>query len=839
VHRQGQGADTESEKAGSAWARLRAVLDTFPEATNAYDREWRFTYINPAAAESLRAMGRDPGSLIGRVVWEEFPSLVGTRFELEARRAVTERRVIDFEDHLLEPERWIETRIVPMPDGALTYSRDITRRKLFEARLREHNRLTSLAADVSATVAQGGSLHEMLQRAAESVVRGLDAAFARIWTLDAREQMLHLQASAGIYTNLHGRYSRIPVGALKIGEIAASRQPHLTNDVINDPRVSDPDWARREGMVSFAGYPLVIDDRLVGVLALFARHTLSDSIIRALSSVAHTLSIGIKRAMTEIALREEESRYRALAESTAQFVWTTDPQGAVMEGSAAWEALTGQTPAEVQARGWTDAVHPADRPLTFQRWDNALASRSQYEATFRLRLVGGGYRRFRARGVPIFDENGAVREWVGVCIDVEDELRAEERRAVLERASQILAESLDVSSTLQSITELAIPELADVCIAYLEAGAQALSRAAIAIRPERSDIAHALQALPQLDLSHVPELRMVRTGRALLIHELTDDLLVRIAEDAEHLRIIQSLEARSALAVPLIARGRLLGFLLFLRSESGRRYEPDDLAAAEELGRRTALAVSNAQLFDQSEWARAEAVAANQAKSQFLATMSHELRTPLNAISGYAALIQDGVYGPVTERQHVALERLRRSQHHLLRLVEGVLDYARMEAHVVSYEITNVKLDEALAYADALVAPQLGANGIHFTCDFAACGYTVRADREKLDQILLNLLSNAIKFTDRDGRITVTCAAREHEIAIHVKDTGMGIPAASIEAIFLPFVQVRGGLTRTSHGAGLGLSISRDLARGMGGDITVESVEGLGSTFTLTLPRAY
>jgi signal transduction histidine kinase len=170
--------------------------------------------------------------------------------------------------------------------------------------------------------------------------------------------------------------------------------------------------------------------------------------------------------------------------------------------------------------------------------------------------------------------------------------------------------------------------------------------------------------------------------------------------------------------------------------------------------------------------------------------------------------------------------------------VEGVLDYARIEAHVVSYEITDVPLGDALASADALVAPQLGAKGIEFACDFHACNHMVRADAEKLGQILLNLLSNAIKFTERGGHISINCELRENEVAIHVTDSGIGIPPEHAEAIFQPFVQVRGGLTRTTEGAGLGLPISRDLARGMGGDLTVQSMVGQGSTFTLTLPRA-
>jgi signal transduction histidine kinase len=247
--------------------------------------------------------------------------------------------------------------------------------------------------------------------------------------------------------------------------------------------------------------------------------------------------------------------------------------------------------------------------------------------------------------------------------------------------------------------------------------------------------------------------------------------------------------------------------------------------------------------------ARRAAEAASRVKSEFLATMSHELRTPLNAIGGYAELIELGIHGPVTDAQRVALERIQRSQRHLLGLIAGVLDYSRVEAGAVSYRIVDVPVTEVVAEAEVLVAPQLRAKGLGYTWSGAAPGLCVRADREKLQQILLNLLGNAIKFTNAQdgapGRIEVACAQEDGgdgdpaggRMRLHVRDTGVGIAAEELERIFEPFVQADQRLTRLHAGVGLGLAISRDLARGMGGDLTVESTPGVGSTFTLTLPR--
>ncbi|MEW5927048.1 MAG: PAS domain-containing protein [Gemmatimonadota bacterium] len=251
------------------------------------------------------------------------------------------------------------------------------------------------------------------------------------------------------------------------------------------------------------------------------------------------------------------------------------------------------------------------------------------------------------------------------------------------------------------------------------------------------------------------------------------------------------------------------------------------------------------RLLDQSERARAdaeaaraEAEAANRAKSEFLAVMSHELRTPLNAIGGYAELIEMGIRGPVTPQQADDLRRIQQSQRHLLGLINEVLNYAKLETGTVHYDVVDVSVREATAAAESLVAPQARAKGLTLVVADCLPELAVRADPEKLRQILVNLLSNAVKFTDPGGRIDVSCRLRDASAVISVTDTGIGIPADKLGAIFDPFVQVRSDLTRTHEGTGLGLAISRDLARGMGGDITAKSARGVGSVFTLVLPLA-
>ncbi|HEX6251327.1 MAG TPA: ATP-binding protein, partial [Gemmatimonadaceae bacterium] len=248
---------------------------------------------------------------------------------------------------------------------------------------------------------------------------------------------------------------------------------------------------------------------------------------------------------------------------------------------------------------------------------------------------------------------------------------------------------------------------------------------------------------------------------------------------------------------------------------------------------------SMAQAYAAAEKARASAELANRAKADFLAVMSHELRTPLNAIGGYAELIDIGVHGPVTAEQREALEKIQRSQRHLLGLINGVLNYAKIDAGAVQYDLEDFPLREILATCEALVAPQMRRDRLTFHNAAVNSPVCVRADREKVQQVLINLLTNAIKFTDAGGVVRVECELIDGgHVGVRVSDTGRGIPADRLATIFDPFVQVDANLTRTQQGVGLGLAIGRDLARGMGGDLTVSSTPGRGSTFTLVLPAA-
>jgi len=425
-----------------------------------------------------------------------------------------------------------------------------------------------------------------------------------------------------------------------------------------------------------------------------------------------------------------------------------------------------------------------------------------------------------ALGQALDEANGARTE----AVERADRLR------LLDEASSILASSLDYEATIAATARLMVPTIADWCsVDVLVEGEIKQLGVAQLDAPEfrRMSEVRARSALSPDASTGLAQ--VIRTGEPQVISEMTDMYLAKQARSPEHLAAMRAIGVgSSAMIVPMIARRQVIGALTMARTRDRRPFDDGALDLARDVARRAALAIDNARLYQR-------AVAANEAKSNFLATMSHELRTPLTAVIGYQELLVEGITGPITDAQRQQLARIKASARQLLSLIDEILLYARIEAGVESVDFARVRAKAVVDDAMTVVVPLANARHLSLVTDEIDSELALNTDSGKLRQMLVNLLGNAVKFTERGG-ITVRAFARGGDVVFEVQDTGIGIASEHFEHIFEAFWQVEEARTRRAGGSGLGLSTTRQLARTLGGDVTVESQPGVGSTFRIVLP---
>jgi PAS domain S-box-containing protein len=637
-----------------------------------------------------------------------------------------------------------------------------------------------------------------------------------------------------------------------------------------------------------------------GVIELYTDHIEQpdEHMLHIAESIGFQLGAFLESRRVLDAERAARVRNASVVEIALDCIITIDQEGRILEWNPAAERTFGRARADVIGHQMAETIVPPHYRDAhyggFARYlrtgeSHILGRRVEVEgmradgSTFPCELA---ITRVPVSGPPVF---------TAYLRDLTERRRLEARQDLLLNASKVLLSSLDYEQTLCNLSQVVVPAFADWYAVDMVQPDHTLRRLETTHRdPNKVRLAKTLatRSVTKPNASYGPA-AAIRTRKSQLVTLVSDEVLADIAADDEHLRLLRGLGLRSFIVVPFSGRDQILGSISFVSAESGRRYDARDLRVAEELAARAGQAIENARLFadvdetrelleqqateleaqsaeletiasdlEQSnaelraandelarrtaeaeqartdaEAARREADEANRAKSDFLAAMSHELRTPLNAIIGYAQLLDIGVHGAVSTDQHADIGRIERSSQHLLGLINDILNYAKVESGRLQYDMERTPLDEALQSVEELTAPLATAKHIDYNLHTDCPGALICADKEKLRQVLVNLLSNAIRYTPERGRINVSCAASGHDVLIHVTDTGVGIPADKLEAIFEPFVQVDRAYPGHRQGTGLGLSISRELARGMGGDLTVHSELGKGSVFTLRLRR--
>ena len=411
-------------------------------------------------------------------------------------------------------------------------------------------------------------------------------------------------------------------------------------------------------------------------------------------------------------------------------------------------------------------------------------------------------------------------------------LELEARARFLAEASRVLASSLDFETTLQSVARLALPRLGDWCIVDVvdEEGEERPVAVASVDQADR-DIALRLErSIPTPDDTPcaIPFLGVPRDALGTYSAEAGSATGVATFTGPFRRAVLRELGVRAEICVPLLARGRTLGALTLLITTSGRCYGPDELALAEELAQRAAVAVDNARLYREAE-------RANAAKAQFLATMSHEFRTPMQTVMGFAELLLLGRPEPIPATARAYAERIASASAHLLQLIDEVLDFSRLDAGRDSVCAEPVDIDAFAREMLLFVEPLAREKGIHFAVETPAPGTVIITDAGKLRQICYNLLANAIKFTER-GEVILAAMVDDGRLIVEVRDTGVGILPADLARIFEAFYQVERAAGEARIGTGLGLSISQRLVRLLGGELRATSTVGVGSTFAFVLP---
>jgi PAS domain S-box-containing protein len=571
----------------------------------------------------------------------------------------------------------------------------------------------------------------------------------------------------------------------------------------------------------------------------------------------------LRRAFVHAATLRERAdvnarRLAAIVESSDDAIIGKTLQGLVTSWNSAAARMFGYTEAEAVGRPIAFIVPPSrlDEEADILR---RLARGEAVEAFETVRRHKDGHSIDVALSIsPIRDGAGTITGASTIARDIGPQKRAEAERTALlsaerrareaaeasEREASFLADvtavlgsSLDYDTTLARVARLAIPVLTDLCaIDLLEPDGRTRRVAAAHVDPAKEALVAAVRAVHGFnsDAPHgVPA--VIRTRRPTLVTSATEADLAAAARDPEQLTMFHKLGLKSWIIVPLIAREQILGAMTFVITESSRRYNARDVALAEAVANRAAVAIDNARLLAAERRARGEAEAANRAKDEFLAVLSHELRTPLNAVYGWARMLRAGqVPAEATER---GLEAIVRNANAQVQLIDDLLDISRVITGKMRLDVRSVDLRTVIEAALDSVRPAAVAKDIRVQTVLDPRAGPITGDPDRLQQVVWNLLMNAVKFTPRGGRVQVHLQRVNSHVEIVVSDTGLGMSADVLPFIFDRFRQGDSSSTRVHTGLGLGLALVKHLVELHGGDVTAQSPgQGKGATFIVTLP---
>jgi len=593
---------------------------------------------------------------------------------------------------------------------------------------------------------------------------------------------------------------------------------------------------RGERLEHFETVRLRADGTLIDVSVSYS--PIKDDNGRLIGTAVITRDISARK-QSETALRESEERLRLALEAGKMGVWDWNIPTDAVRWSDNLEPMHGLAPGTFGGtfQAYQELIYVEDRALVHAAIARALDGRSGYDLEFRNVWPDGSLHWMAGKGRVFTDEQDRPARMIGIGMDVTQRKRAEHNAQFLADASAALAGLVDVDSALQNVARLAVPRFADWCaVDAIEEGAT-LRRVAVAHQDQDQDpveLAHELHEKYPPDPNAAQGLwHVLRTGKSELISEFSDSLMSATIRDMGQREMgqrdkLRTLGLRSYLAVPLSVRGKVLGVLTFVTAESGRHYTVEDLAVAEDLAHRAAVALENARLYQ-------EVREADRRKDEFLAVLGHELRNPLAPISNALHLLKmPGAKPQVVEQ---AREMMERQIQHMVRLVDDLLDVSRIVRGKVELRCEPLELSAVVARAVETVQPLLEAEGHKLSVELPVEPLCVQGDLVRLAQILGNLLHNAARYTERGGEIRIVAKRVGDQAALSVLDNGIGISPENLPRIWDMFAQADRRLKGSQGGMGIGLALVKGLVERHGGTVAARSAGlGQGSEFVITLP---
>ncbi|MEO8268940.1 MAG: PAS domain S-box protein [Aureliella sp.] len=768
--------------------RTVTILESITDAFCTLDRDWRFVYVNQQAEKLLR---RNRSDLFGKNHWEEFPGTLGTEIEWSYRRAMDEQVAVDFDFFFPRYERWYEFRAYPSEDGLSVYFRDVSRRRRAEAALRESEEKLSLLVNTIPQLAwmarsdgeilwynrrwyeYTGTTPEQMEEAGwqsvhEPVVlpKAIEQWNSSIATGEPFEMMFPLKAADGQY------------------------HPFLTR--VNPLR-----------------------DETGNIRYWFGTNT----------DITE-----LRQAREALAISEERLRLALVAGRMG--VWDWNIRTSELKWSDSLEPLHGLAPGTFGGTfdHFQQLIHADDRESVNAAIQQAIEICGEFYTEFRNIWPNGSIHWIAGSGKVFPDDDGQPIRMIGIGVEVTQRKRADQTAKFLSDASAALSVLVDFDSTLQKISALAVPSFADWATVDLIEADGSLRRVSVShVDAAKVQLAHEIhRRFPPDPESRQGVWNILRTGKSEIVSEITNELLELSVKNVDLLGIMRQLGLKSYIGVPLTVRGKTLGVITFINAESGHRYDQTDLAVAEDLVSRAAIAIENSQLYR-------ELRDADKRKDEFLATLAHELRNPLAPIrNGLEVMRLSGSENSIMADTRSMMER---QLNQMIRLVDDLLDVSRITRDKLELKKMQVELRTLVHCAVETSRPLIEEAGHTITVTLPPTPIYLNADQTRLAQVFSNLLTNSAKYTPSGGRIWLTAERFGDEVAVTVRDTGLGIPAESLPKIFQLFSQVDDNMERAQGGLGIGLNLVQRLVAMHDGSVEARSDgPGQGSEFTVRLP---